>query len=466
MEQQRRTVEVFDTTLRDGLQVEGVSATVEDKLRIAEQLDTLGVHYIEGGWPGANPKDIEFFARAATSSTCRPRRSSPSVDPPAPRQGRRRRHPAQPGRGRHAGRVHRRQELGLPRDRGAADDARRGRGDDRRLRRVPRAARAGSCSSTWSTSSTATRPTPSSRCARSRPRSSTAPATSCCATPTAARCRTRSTTSSAPCTAHVGTRRHDRHPLPRRHRLRRRQLDGGRARRRRPRPGHAQRPRRAHGQRQPHRRSSPTSSSSSATAACPTAGSSASRRSATTSPSCSTGRSTRRRRTSARRRSPTRPASTPAPSPGPRTPTSTSTRSSVGNGTRFVVSEMAGRATITMKADELGLDDGRRRRQQRDRRPQAPRARGLPLRGGRRLARAADAPGRRMGARLLPRREHAGHHRRAAQRRLHHRGDGEGVGRRRAPRVHRRGQRPGQRHRQGAAPRAQRRLPRTSTGST
>ena len=59
-------VEVFDTTLRDGMQVEGVSASVEDKLRIAEQLDFLGVHYIEGGWPGANPKDIEFFARAAT----------------------------------------------------------------------------------------------------------------------------------------------------------------------------------------------------------------------------------------------------------------------------------------------------------------------------------------------------------------------------------------------------------------
>ncbi len=58
------SVEVFDTTLRDGLQVEGVSASVEDKLRIAEQLDFLGVHFIEGGWPGANPKDIEFFARA------------------------------------------------------------------------------------------------------------------------------------------------------------------------------------------------------------------------------------------------------------------------------------------------------------------------------------------------------------------------------------------------------------------
>ncbi|MEM1332226.1 MAG: citramalate synthase, partial [Actinomycetota bacterium] len=59
-------VEIFDTTLRDGLQVEGVTATVEDKLTIARQLDQLGVHYVEGGWPGANPKDAEFFTRAQT----------------------------------------------------------------------------------------------------------------------------------------------------------------------------------------------------------------------------------------------------------------------------------------------------------------------------------------------------------------------------------------------------------------
>ena len=62
----REEVEIFDTTLRDGCQLEGVSVTVEDKLRIAEQLDVLGVHYIEGGWPGANPKDEEFVRRAAT----------------------------------------------------------------------------------------------------------------------------------------------------------------------------------------------------------------------------------------------------------------------------------------------------------------------------------------------------------------------------------------------------------------
>jgi 2-isopropylmalate synthase len=59
----RRFVEVFDTTLRDGSQLEGISLTVDDKLRIAEQLDHLGVTYIEGGYPGANPKDAEFFER-------------------------------------------------------------------------------------------------------------------------------------------------------------------------------------------------------------------------------------------------------------------------------------------------------------------------------------------------------------------------------------------------------------------
>jgi 2-isopropylmalate synthase len=57
-------VEIYDTTLRDGAQLEGISLSVEEKLRIAALLDELGVHYIEGGWPGALPKDTEFFARA------------------------------------------------------------------------------------------------------------------------------------------------------------------------------------------------------------------------------------------------------------------------------------------------------------------------------------------------------------------------------------------------------------------
>ena len=57
-------IEVYDTTLRDGTQGEGVTFSVADKLRIAERLDAFGVHYIEGGWPGSNPRDIEFFDQA------------------------------------------------------------------------------------------------------------------------------------------------------------------------------------------------------------------------------------------------------------------------------------------------------------------------------------------------------------------------------------------------------------------
>lgn len=76
------TVELYDTTLRDGCQAEDISFTVEDKLRIAERLDDFGVKYIEGGWPGSNPRDEAFFREAkrlrlkqasiaAFGSTCR-----------------------------------------------------------------------------------------------------------------------------------------------------------------------------------------------------------------------------------------------------------------------------------------------------------------------------------------------------------------------------------------------------------
>jgi len=57
-------VTLYDTTLRDGTQREGMSLSVDDKLRIARRLDDLGIHYIEGGFPGSNPKDLEFFERA------------------------------------------------------------------------------------------------------------------------------------------------------------------------------------------------------------------------------------------------------------------------------------------------------------------------------------------------------------------------------------------------------------------
>src|SRR3989338_10360145 len=56
-----KKIEIYDTTLRDGSQGEGLSFSVQDKLLIAKRIDELGFDYIEGGWPGANPKDVAFF---------------------------------------------------------------------------------------------------------------------------------------------------------------------------------------------------------------------------------------------------------------------------------------------------------------------------------------------------------------------------------------------------------------------
>ena len=55
------TLEIYDTTLRDGTQGFGVDLSLADKLALTERLDTLGVRYIEGGWPGSNPKDRAYF---------------------------------------------------------------------------------------------------------------------------------------------------------------------------------------------------------------------------------------------------------------------------------------------------------------------------------------------------------------------------------------------------------------------
>ncbi len=82
---------VYDTTLRDGTQREGISLSLTDKLRIARRLDEFGVHYIEGGWPGSNPKDVEFFdaarnmqfknARITAFGATRRKYSAPATDP-------------------------------------------------------------------------------------------------------------------------------------------------------------------------------------------------------------------------------------------------------------------------------------------------------------------------------------------------------------------------------------------------
>ena len=61
-------IKIYDTTLRDGTQGESVAFSVEDKLRVAHKLDEFGIDYIEGGWPGSNDKDHEFFQRAASQT--------------------------------------------------------------------------------------------------------------------------------------------------------------------------------------------------------------------------------------------------------------------------------------------------------------------------------------------------------------------------------------------------------------
>ena len=64
MKGKQKLIELFDTTLRDGTQGEGVNLSVDDKLRIAAKLDDFGINIIEGGWPGSNPRDQEFFKRS------------------------------------------------------------------------------------------------------------------------------------------------------------------------------------------------------------------------------------------------------------------------------------------------------------------------------------------------------------------------------------------------------------------
>ncbi len=61
-------VKLYDTTLRDGSQAEGISYSVMDKVRIAQELDKFGIHFIEGGWPGSNPKDKEFFEKISKAN--------------------------------------------------------------------------------------------------------------------------------------------------------------------------------------------------------------------------------------------------------------------------------------------------------------------------------------------------------------------------------------------------------------
>ena len=253
-------IHVYDTTLRDGAQQEGLNLSVADKLAIARHLDELGVGFIEGGWPGANPKDTEFFRRAQPSSSCGTPRSPRSAPPAAPASRppttRRCARCSTPGAAssrssprRTTGHVERalrttlaenlamiRDTVVVPARAGPAGLPRR-RALLRRLRRQPRLRARGRAGR---------------RRGRRRGRRPVRHQRRDAARPGRRRRRT---------TCVELDRRAGRHPQPQRHRLRGRQLAGRRRRRRHPRAGHGQRLRRAHRQRQPaHRRRQPRSS--------------------------------------------------------------------------------------------------------------------------------------------------------------------------------------------------------------
>ena len=246
-------IEIYDTTLRDGTQGEGVTFSVADKLRIAERLDAFGVHYIEGGWPGSNPKDIEFFDAG----------EAPDVPPRAARGVR-----LDAPQGRAASSdddqvrllldadtpvvtifgktwlLHVREVLQTTPEENLAMIARHRRATSRRT--------ASSSSTTPSTRSTATRTTASTRWRPGRPPSAAG-------ADVVVLCDTNGGSlpaEIAEITRHARAQSDDahRHPHARRHRPGRRQRAGGARRRRHARPGHDQRLRRADRQLQPDER--------------------------------------------------------------------------------------------------------------------------------------------------------------------------------------------------------------------
>ncbi len=434
---QPAAVEIYDTTLRDGSQLEGISLTVDDKLRIAEQLDHLGVHYIEGGWPGRQPQGRRVLPPGADRARPRhQRRWWPSAPPAGSRARSTTTRPCANLLEAGTGTVcivgkcwdyHVTEALRTDLDEGVAMVGRLGRVPARRQglrvffdaehffdgykaqpRVQPAGARGGG---RWP-----------------------APTASCCATPTAARCPTRSSAIVGEVVDYVGRPQvgvhlHDDTGCGVANALA--GVRGGATQVQ----GTHQRLRRAHRQLQPHhdhpqphaedgRGDDPRRAPRAAHPGGPPH-----RRAGQHHPRPPA--ALRR----ARRPSPTRRACTPAPSPGGPTPTSTSTptRSATAPAS-WCPSWPAGRR-CELKAQEIGLEiDGPALADVR-RPAQAARARGLPLRGGRRLPRAAHAAtppaGRspsssssRSGSRSStePRRRLQ----RRARRRDRHRGHGQG----------------------------------------
>ena len=152
----RPSVELYDTTLRDGAQQADLSYTIEDRLRIIHKLDQVGFPFVEGGWPGANPRDTEFFSIAA-KETLRPARLTAfGMTRRAGERAEDSACAARSARRGHGGRVPGREGLGSARDRGAAHRPRRGCRHGPRFDRRSCGPRGAGCSSTPSTSSTGT----------------------------------------------------------------------------------------------------------------------------------------------------------------------------------------------------------------------------------------------------------------------------------------------------------------------
>ena len=190
----RERLYLFDTTLRDGAQTNGVDFTLHDKQLIARMLDELGIDYVEGGYPGANPTDTEFFANKAESRSRQlhgVRHDAASRPLGLERSG------AGGAAGSQGGcDLLCREIIGLSGARRAGDHQRGKSGLDPRQREGRESRRAAKSCSTASISSTATRKTPSSRWPAPRRPMIPARAGWCCATPMAAPCRTRSRPSS------------------------------------------------------------------------------------------------------------------------------------------------------------------------------------------------------------------------------------------------------------------------------
>ena len=157
-------VTIYDTTLRDGMQQEGLSVSVDEKVRIALRLDELGLHFIEGGFPASNPKETP----SSSAWSARRLRHAVLVAFGMTRRkgrGRRRRpRPARAGRRLHAGGHHRRQDLGPASAGRAAREPRREPAHDRRVGRLSRRPGQARASTTPSTSSTPGPTTPTTPC--------------------------------------------------------------------------------------------------------------------------------------------------------------------------------------------------------------------------------------------------------------------------------------------------------------